>query len=211
METIKRFMVRFALPALCGTLAVGAFIALGIQHNFNRGDWAASVQAVGSVAALGIAVYVMARQNAHSRKLIADMDKRALLRKAAGLAAVIDRTNLIVGRMCDALIDTVERDDIQKLQHDAPEYIDMLRELKSNLVAIPTYEIGSYEISSRVFKIISVVDAFEATLEKTRPWAPRTMPYGEWITGAMNTKAMVEVCVENMHTDINELKTSEFL
>ncbi len=60
---------------------LGTVVALGIWWNFNSTEWAAWVQALGSVAAILVAVWVMRSQNMHNSRLQRQLIAEEAIRK----------------------------------------------------------------------------------------------------------------------------------
>lgn len=118
METFKRFKIQWVAPTVCGALAVGALIKLGLHQKFTSNDWAAWVQAVGSVIGIAIAVYVPARQNFLQAK-------REATREAAEISATLKGIKSEIQALRANLEENVG-DEIRKIKPGIPFEVEIL-------------------------------------------------------------------------------------
>lgn len=160
MKHVERTVIAaFSLLSLYGLIEF--LDATFDRHGWTRLDasaWASWVQAVGSIAALGIAIYVMSKQNAHAARLVADADRIATLRKVNSVRAILRRYYAQLST-ANATIQSfygrlphVTNDDGRKL---AAAY-DALKGIPANLQAIPVFEIGSFELAQAVLEFSEI-------------------------------------------------------
>lgn len=108
---------------------------------------AAWVQAVGSIAALGIAIFVMDRQNRAAVELVANSDRKTALRKARAVQALVKNCHdsvCIIMEKFQRQIETRAPDDaILSMSHAG---VETLNEAVVPLRAVPLHELGSSEL-----------------------------------------------------------------
>lgn len=151
-------------------IVVGAVVAalIGNYFGLNRETWPGWGQAIGSIAALGVAIFVMSQQNEHAAKLLVDVDKRAILRRAASVKALIEGAILQMKVCCEELpphyqdpFRTIER--ILAARFTASLSIKSVRDA---LIAIPAHELGSYEMTKALQVIIECLSDLEVKISK---------------------------------------------
>jgi hypothetical protein len=122
-------------------------------------------QATGSIAALGVAIYVMSRQNAHAARLVIDADRRTALRLVSSVGALIDRANtLILSGACE--MESSASCSYAVLFNTAERIKASLAETKTALAAIPPHELGCHELVVGLIQMIECIRAFESTLQE---------------------------------------------
>ncbi|MGX9698135.1 hypothetical protein ACWYXK_14205 [Janthinobacterium lividum] len=96
METIKRIAIRWTAPAVGCALVTGGLINVGLQQGLKASDWAAWVQAVGSVIGIALAIYVPARQNTLQRRRESQREAEEISATLKGIKSEIQalQTNL---------------------------------------------------------------------------------------------------------------------
>ncbi|WP_298407686.1 hypothetical protein [Janthinobacterium sp.] len=171
---------------LCISL-IGASIAIALIGNFaglDRNSWPGWVQAIGSVAALLVAIFVMRRQNAHTTKLALEADKRVLLRKVAAISAVVDRTHEQMSHSFTKIIEVASSIDVRLLKLTWSIEKAVLHSMKLQLDEIPLHEIGSYELVTGIHKTIEVLSDFDLLVSQ---WIddPRTIPNVSGVLSSM--------------------------
>jgi hypothetical protein len=108
-------------------------------------------QAIGSIAALGVAIYVMSRQNSHAAQLIVAADKLAARRRAAAVRAIVRRA-VAVAEHIRTIVDIPVGTSV------APgEYSGKLEAAKISLQgvlttvkAVPAHELGSFDMAEGI-------------------------------------------------------------
>jgi uncharacterized membrane protein len=86
---MKRFFT-LAKAAVIVLSLIAVSIVLSLLATGSN-DLPAWIQAVGSIAALVGAIFIMSRQNEHAAKLVADADRIATLRKVNSIRAILTR------------------------------------------------------------------------------------------------------------------------
>lgn len=145
----------FAIAVL---VLVCAFLSIAFSHISDAAAW---VQAVGSIAALGVAIYIMSRQNLHSAKLVSDADRRATLRRANAVYALMENSHHRI--MCISKWAMVKPDTqaaVEKADNNFTAAKDMLVEIKTTLKAVPLHDLGSYEMAAAVNAMLEVTVVF---------------------------------------------------
>lgn len=161
LNYLKTRVVRYPLLAVCGFAAI---VATGLKFELNKSEWAYWVQALGSITALGVAIFVMSRQNRHATKLMADADKRALLRRAHAVSGIIDWAH--------GQFDNFHSHTSQALRSGNPTTIrSMLETVKCMLLdvlfairAIPAHELGSHEMVSGLHQLVDNLASMERVI-----------------------------------------------
>lgn len=131
-------------------------------HNWsglNADSWAAWVQAIGSVAALAIAIYIMYQQNAHSAELVADADRLATLRRARSVHAVLVRSRNQIAGICK-LAKTVSAHDTESLESLAMQLsngIEIVDTIEKRMAEIPVFDLGAYKMSDGVMQMTELL------------------------------------------------------
>lgn len=131
-------------------LAVMTFVStlIVIRWTIDFVSWSGidsgGVQAVGSIAALGVAIFVMSSQSKDAIKLVADTDLRALKRKASAIEALMSNARntvmIATGRIQEGL-------DSNDANHVILERTTVacysLIEARNALATVPLHELGS--------------------------------------------------------------------
>ena len=133
-------------------------------------EWAAWVQAAGSIIALVVAIFVMSRQNRHAAKLIADADRLTTLRRAQSVHALVLRAaKQLTNVRRQAEIVPVTASDLVLTKVQLKISIEITGELLGNLKAIPTYDLGSFDMAEGVHRIIEAASTIMTTLRAIEP------------------------------------------
>lgn len=148
-----------ALLTIGMVICIGAFVAVELvaKSPLWSEKGAAWVQAIGSVAAIIAAIYVLKKQGEQARELAVEVDDLALSRKLAALEALVERGF--------EMAKTVE-------VHTEPisnfwDYcftvvrLDQLRYMRSALSAIPLHTLESYKLVVNVHELIINLEALE--------------------------------------------------
>ena len=145
---------------------------LGNRYELTKSDWSGWVQAIGSIAALGVAIYIMSRQNQHSAQLLIDADKRALLRRADATAAVVDRATKQLQQFLELITRNLPAGDESKIRSAIFTAKFALQEPQAATRAIPAHELGSYKMVNGLIKIVEVFSTFDKWAEVTLAETP---------------------------------------
>jgi hypothetical protein len=145
----------FAVAA-CGLIlwAIGGFFDL------SKSDWAAWVQAVGSIGAIGGAVYVMDRQSEAAAKLAVDTEHRAMARRLSAIEGIVEHAfhlSMLVG---------AHTKPIEDFYSYFFSYVDPadLEAALASLHAIPVHTLESY-------KMVAAVQDMSLGVHKLVPYA----------------------------------------
>lgn len=186
--TINHFktrVVRYPLLALC---AGAALVVTGLNRELGKSDWAAWVQAIGSIAALLVAIFVMKRQNKHATELLIDADKRALLRRANAVGAVLDRAYTQLPQICNQIILGLAAQNEDFVKASLTTAVHMVKELQIAIRSIPAHELGSYEMVSGLYKTMEALSGFDkaASTWLSRSQLPPWNEIGFFVTVCTN-------------------------
>ena len=140
----------------------------GVTFDFTRGDWSAWVQAVGSVAALVVAIFVMSRQNANAIHVILGAEKRALQRRALAVSAIVNRANVQMESCIRHFERAATEADEEKFMHAAEMVSKVMHELRSALVQIPMHELGSHDLVAGLHQTINSLDLFDKSISAVK-------------------------------------------
>lgn len=165
MKPVTKILLAIAGAFICSLLSGGlTFVAL--ENGLGSPEVASWVQAVGSIAALGIAIYVMSRQNAHSAKLVADADRIATFRRARSVAAVLLRAYEQV-KAIDAKMRAAPdlAQEYETRCHYFKASLDLLLEIITSIKAIPAYDLGSYHMADGILQFEHALSTYKSGLE----------------------------------------------
>ncbi len=157
MKYLKK-IAKWALFAVIVTISVDKLIALGHQYKLDAAGWASWVQAVGSIAALAVAIFVMSQQNAHATRLALSADTKALRRRGESVLVLIQHSYSVLGtakNLIEAVLDdgtTVDAIDMAlKVSRGK------LEEVRRVLVSVPAHELGAFEMTASLQKAIGAI------------------------------------------------------
>jgi hypothetical protein len=175
-----------------GALLVCALVATAIVLSIlgsDTKDLAAWIQAVGSVAALAIAIFVMnrqnknsirlmVRQNRHAAKLVADADRMTTLRKVDSVNAILGRYHRQLRIVGDSLAKpATSQEEIQARTRAISAGYSFVKNMHSRLQEIPAYDIGSFDLAQAILQFTEAVNECHAGLEIIcRATVPRITP-----------------------------------
>lgn len=150
--------------AACAFFAAGLTRALA-SKGFGSAEVAAWVQAIGSISALGVAVYVSARQNMHSTRLIAEADKTATLRRARSVLAVVIYTFDQLKRLDAPLRQHFQSGiDLSGVKQERTTDLGLLNEIIARVQAIPAHDLGSFHMAEGLLQISTALLAYRSLL-----------------------------------------------
>lgn len=151
-----------ALLMFFGIVDIGI---LGNHYDLTKSDWSGWVQAIGSIAALGVAIYIMSRQNQHAARLLIDADKRALLRRADATAAVVDRATNQLQQFCELITESLAVGNENNIRSMILTSKFALQDAQGATRAIPAQELGSYKMVSGLSKVVQALATFDKWAE----------------------------------------------
>lgn len=136
--------------------AITAFICSGLYFDWNKSEWAAWVQAIGSIAALGVAIFVMSRQNAHSAKLVVQADALAVLRRAETVLIMAESAHWQITNCLNDVDRNIEQRNAVELNASLASTKIVMSEVKPRLVSIPIHDLGSAQLAEGVIRLTEV-------------------------------------------------------
>lgn len=173
MKLVERFVYVIAALVLLFVIhqLVGILMRSHGWEGLKPADWASWVQAVGSIFALGVAIFVMSRQNAHAANMIAHQDRLTTRRKAVSVHLLVDKAMAHAVEIVDQIHTysiPQESAALHKyMQWKAPVVADVILLLK----AIPIHDLGSYDMAGG---LLNVIKGCEDLQKNYRPVARNT-------------------------------------
>lgn len=146
--------------ALLVIFGVVDIVILGNHYELTKSDWSGWVQAIGSIAALAVAIYIMSRQNAHSSRLLAEADVRIMARRAAAVSALVVRANERLQESTSTLARAASTGDNRKFHAAWTVVGAALRQCKSALEMVPAHELGGYKMVNGLHSMIDTLQHF---------------------------------------------------
>jgi hypothetical protein len=179
-NSIKGSSMQKLWVALQAALLVCALMTAAIVLALLAGearDLPAWVQAVGSIAALFTAIFIMARQNRsaarlmarqnrNAAKLVADADRLATIRRALSVQAVVRRTSVQLFQLEREMATPRkpnETDD--ELMSRFRVGSSVLSRVRSTMDAIPAFDLGSYNMADGILGLADGLQIYEALLQ----------------------------------------------
>ena len=159
--------------ALLVFFGVVDIVILGNHYDLTKSDWSGWVQAIGSIAALAVAIFVMSRQNAHSARLLAEADVRIMLRRAAAVSALVVRASERLQECTASLGHDARTGDNASFHTLWTVAGPALRQCKSALELVPAYELGGYKM---VNGLHSMIDSLHNFLLLGEEWEKEVFP-----------------------------------
>lgn len=175
------------------------FVAHG-WRGLSPSDWAAWVQAVGSIAALGVAIFVMSRQNAHSTRLVVQANDLAILRRAQTVSIMVESSHWQMDASLSDIANAVRKGDVTDMHISLMATKVVMTEVRARLITIPIHDLGSTMLAEGVIRLteisgvaVRLVDGWEGP--------SNTKKTGE-LLAALQTKASdaITVCRNGVKT-----------
>ena len=139
--------------ALLVIFGVTDIAILGNHFELTKSDWSGWVQAIGSIAALGVAIFVMSRQNAHSARLIAQADQLSLKRRADAIAVIMESAHR---QTTHCLKQTRKGANARDLAETKAAFVTakhFMGDVHRMLSSIPLYDLGSADMADGILRI----------------------------------------------------------
>lgn len=151
----------FATPILIGMLLMIRWSG-DILWDEKAAAWA---QVIGSVVALGVAIYIMSRQNRHAARLLLDSDQLAMRRKATAVKAVIEHVHQLLGSS-NTIIRSRPRDESLSVKSSRLSMIHKrVSQHERAILSIPAHELGSYHLAKSVHQYAELLVQYRVALE----------------------------------------------
>jgi hypothetical protein len=185
MTPTRRNVVRvaIALSVACGVLALVVY--LGMQWDLSKSDWAAWVQAVGSVGAIFVALWVVRVQHARDALLRSESERRT----RRSQLVVLRWTFLTVAESCDV---------IAKQVHDAhivwQLQAQVVRERRRWLTSVAATDYPDASLLLRARELAHLLQMTEAVVDALKqPRSEDTRNHVAGMLGATRESALVGV------------------
>ncbi|MFL6672914.1 MAG: hypothetical protein ACJ8LG_06460 [Massilia sp.] len=148
-------------------------------------------QAIGSLAALLVAIYVMSKQNAHAARLLVDADTLVFRRRAAAVSAIVERAVRVANAVYDDL-------DITPAEiADTADYAERLnggrmaiQDVVATVKSIPTYELGSYDMAEAIHLLGANLEALSEGITRLHD--------SESGRGSPNASLLLKTCIKHI-------------
>jgi len=158
-------LICYVFVLLASSLLSAGITYVAIKHGLGSSEAAGWVQAVGSIAALGIAIYVMSRQNSHSAKLVADADRLTSLRRAKSVYAVLLRTREQLAIFeADMLEIPQGAEGVIYAKRKFKVALDMLESIDTTLNGIPAFDLGSFHMADGALQLTQLAGSLKDML-----------------------------------------------
>lgn len=132
-------------------------------------------QAIGSVAALGIAIYIMREQARFSLQA----ENRALIRQANTVSAIVEKLHTELQYYAKAL---KNEETAAKNLHDLKD-TKAFFEVSKAVDAIPLYSLGSIYMVRGIFEMQKAANEFAILLEEAKRFAAENPDFSTWNGG----------------------------
>lgn len=213
-----KFIERLTLTVLAvfGVFALHQVVAkyLGIHHwdGMKSADWAAWVQAVGSIAALVVAIYVMSQQNKNAVHMVVNADRRALQRRAAAVSVVVDRSNLVLVACANSLEAALKQADFTvHALFDFKTSRPAIAKALDRLEAIPIHELGSAEMAGAIDDLVKCLAYFAMVMDI---WSEPNCASPITVKAAADliegTRGLASTARDSFHAGVAKLDAAEF-
>lgn len=180
MTTIFKWLNnRYVRRTLLVGVLVAYLISLGRVYDLSKSDWGTWVGAVGTVVALGVAIYVSRQQHQNAMFLMQRGESIALERRLRSVLAVLDEAVVQVGFVKDRLLGegeyrhhlegVAESDTEQRFAYlgaactgvlAKPQFVDLIDVINE----MPIHELGHKELVQAVFMTRRSLISYDETL-----------------------------------------------
>lgn len=151
-----------ALLVIFGIIDIGI---LGNHYELTKSDWSGWVQAIGSVAALGVAIFVMSRQNEHSARLILQADQMNLRRRAEAISVLMENAHWQIKHCLGKVQAGLEKMDLLETKAAFTSAKHFMGDVHRTLASIPLHDLGSADMTDGILRINQVASVVIATSE----------------------------------------------
>lgn len=135
-------------------------VNVGLDMDLSREHWASWVQAVGSITALGVAIFVMSKQNENALHVVRIADQRALVRRANAISALVSRAQNQTRSCCDIILFNFMAGDAAQQRSAIVAAQTLMGQTYNALVEIPTHELGSFDMASGIHEMIDAINNY---------------------------------------------------
>ncbi|HVK94494.1 MAG TPA: hypothetical protein VM571_07175 [Noviherbaspirillum sp.] len=140
-----RWYNKYAEIVLCSIVGFGLY-ELVPWHKMDVSAWAAWVQAVGSIFAILVAIWVGHRQSEGARKQAHEMDMKAVSRRHDAIRAILDEAYAQCLRVAPEFAGGLSFHTLSFMFFNERSFDDAI----STLEKIPLHELDSYELVSGI-------------------------------------------------------------
>lgn len=159
----KPFFYTLIAAALVGSAILIKIV--GDNAGLAKDTWPGWVQAIGSIAALAVAIFVMSRQNAHAARLISQADQLSLRRRAQAISVIMESAHRQVGHCLSKVRNGVEKMDLTETQAAFVSAKHFMGDTHRTLASIPLHDLGSADMADGILRIKQVASVLIATSE----------------------------------------------
>jgi hypothetical protein len=166
---VNRFLIGYPI-----FIAAGALGILSWQFDFTEVDWPAWVQAVGSIAAIGVAIWVSHRQHENERALDVDRQRLDNIRRLKAVKAVLVQ----ICTLAQSLYKAIATNDVEELYNLDPQF---LVDYKAVLQSLPLFEIPSAQLVLYMNTVPRAIDEVTVRLFGAREQENDPVARYEWL------------------------------
>lgn len=208
LNYLKTRVVRYPLLVLTGA---SALLVTGLNSKLSTSDFSSWVQALGSIAALGIAIFIMSRQNQHAVRIVINTDRRALLRRGEAVLVLMFNAHQSVDISCNDLIGSlVTGVPSEEILENMKAIAKATQEARAILAAVPLHELGSREMVSGAIMMLETMTFICASIELWQASPPQEFhrPHGNEI--ALHYKNQAEMAMKSYQFGLDALEAADF-
>jgi hypothetical protein len=167
MTTFINWLNRpLTLFLLVVVFSVGDLIILGSAFELSKSDWASWVQAIGSVAAIGAALFIMDRQNKHTARLALESEHRGNMARAKVVGAIVENVQKQFDAALDPVVHFARLNSPDETLRRMKQAQTPIRDARLRLSTIPVYDLGIEEIAIGILEMIDGLVFFEKLIEE---------------------------------------------
>lgn len=141
--------------------AVAVCYMIGIALGVTRAEAPAWVQAVGSFAAIGIAIWIARAQHSNDKRMDADRRVRSEILRLEAVKAIIIKTHTVANKV----LEDFNASNVSELCEFSPHF---LRDCKANLESLPLFEIPDVDVVVYVTSIPTAIENFLHRVSEAR-------------------------------------------
>ena len=117
-------------------------------------------QAIGSIGALGVAIYVMSRQNAHSLRVMALSERLGTMRRADAVLGIVEPTHARIAEISNTISTRSTRDPLDLQKRRVRMLLTKVQRLEDTIRAIPVHDLGAYDIAKAGNQIAQFISQY---------------------------------------------------
>jgi hypothetical protein len=172
----KSYLEAAAFIAIAAGLFISGFVIANLikEPPIKSGDWPSWVQAVGSIAAIGVAIWVSHHQHEKGRALEIERKRLDDIRRVRAVKAVLVQ----ICTLAEALYKAIETNDAEELYDFDPQF---LVDYKTVLQSLPLFDVPSTQIVLYLNTVPRAIDEVTVRLFEARKQENEPVFRYEWL------------------------------